>query len=177
MYCPRANRTPLQEGSRRSDRAEKKRLGGSGILASACCSLDSLFKTSFLLEMRSHGALRVPRHFSSHLRVHICSSRPGYLNATRCASTSLRPLQSHHSPLDRRWQQRRRASVAAAVYVPVSARGFRANLTRLEQAAEPENLAQETIIQNLAPQEAQRLSRVRNIGIAVSMFGLEEILA
>ena len=37
----------------------------------------------------------------------------------------------------------------------------------LEQAAEPENLAQETIIDNLAPQEAQRLSRVRNIGIAV----------
>lgn len=36
----------------------------------------------------------------------------------------------------------------------------------LEQAAEPENLAQETIIDNLAPQEAQRLSRVRNIGIA-----------
>ncbi|KAL8806712.1 MAG: hypothetical protein Q9200_004933 [Gallowayella weberi] len=37
---------------------------------------------------------------------------------------------------------------------------------RLEQAAEPENLAQETIIDNLAPQEAARLSRVRNIGIA-----------
>lgn len=36
----------------------------------------------------------------------------------------------------------------------------------MEQAAEPENLAQETIIDNLAPQEAQRLSRVRNIGIA-----------
>ena len=38
---------------------------------------------------------------------------------------------------------------------------------RLEQAAEPENLAQETIINNLAPQEATRLARVRNIGIAV----------
>ena len=37
----------------------------------------------------------------------------------------------------------------------------------LEEAAEPENLAQETIIDNLAPQEAARLSRVRNIGIAV----------
>ncbi|MCJ1304736.1 Elongation factor G, mitochondrial, partial [Hypocenomyce scalaris] len=32
-------------------------------------------------------------------------------------------------------------------------------LNRMEQAAEPENLAQETIIDNLAPQEAQRLSR------------------
>jgi len=40
----------------------------------------------------------------------------------------------------------------------------------LEQAAEPENLAQETIIDNLAPHEAARLSRVRNIGIAVSGF-------
>ncbi|KAI9816047.1 MAG: Elongation factor G, mitochondrial [Pycnora praestabilis] len=36
----------------------------------------------------------------------------------------------------------------------------------LEAAAEPENLAQETIIDNLAPQEAERLSKVRNIGIA-----------
>lgn len=41
-------------------------------------------------------------------------------------------------------------------------------MSRLEQAARPEDLAQETIIDNLAPQEALRLSRVRNIGIAVS---------
>ena len=42
-----------------------------------------------------------------------------------------------------------------------------ADRCRLEQAAEaPETLAQETIVENLAPQEAQRLSRVRNIGIA-----------
>ena len=41
---------------------------------------------------------------------------------------------------------------------------------RLEQAAVPEDLAQETIIDNLAPEEAQRLSRVRNIGIAVRMI-------
>ena len=40
----------------------------------------------------------------------------------------------------------------------------------LEQALEPENLAQETIIDNLAPQEAERLSRVRNIGIAVRWY-------
>ena len=44
-----------------------------------------------------------------------------------------------------------------------------ADLASLEQAAEPENLAQETIIDNLAPQEAARLSRVRNIGIAVRL--------
>ena len=39
---------------------------------------------------------------------------------------------------------------------------------RLEEAqAEPESLAQETIIQNLDPREATRLGKVRNIGIAV----------
>ena len=46
--------------------------------------------------------------------------------------------------------------------------GVKTNWSRLEQAAEPENLTQEAIIGNLAPQEAARLSRVRNIGIAVS---------
>ena len=40
---------------------------------------------------------------------------------------------------------------------------------RLEEAHEPEELAQETIIENLNPQEAARLSKVRNIGIAVSL--------
>lgn len=40
--------------------------------------------------------------------------------------------------------------------------------TRLEEAqAEPETLAQQTIIENLDPREAARLSKVRNIGIAV----------
>lgn len=38
---------------------------------------------------------------------------------------------------------------------------------RLEEAQEPETLAQETIIENLNPEEAARLSKVRNIGIAV----------
>jgi elongation factor G len=38
----------------------------------------------------------------------------------------------------------------------------------LEKAAEdPMALAQETIIENLDPKEAERLSKVRNIGIAV----------
>ncbi|KAI9841192.1 MAG: Elongation factor G, mitochondrial [Thelocarpon superellum] len=50
------------------------------------------------------------------------------------------------------WRPRRMQSGAAAAV--------------LEAAAEPENLAQETIIQNLDPTEASRLSRVRNIGIA-----------
>ena len=52
-----------------------------------------------------------------------------------------------------------------------------ANLYRQEQAAEaPESLAQETIIENLSPKEAQRLSRVRNIGIAVS-YTLESFVS
>jgi hypothetical protein len=38
---------------------------------------------------------------------------------------------------------------------------------RLEKASSEEELSQETIIQNLDPKEAHRLSRVRNIGIAV----------
>ena len=41
---------------------------------------------------------------------------------------------------------------------------------RLEEAHEPEELAQETIIENLNPEEAARLSKVRNIGIAVSII-------
>ena len=46
------------------------------------------------------------------------------------------------------------------------------DFSRLQQAAEPEKLAQETIIENLSPQEAARLSRVRNIGIAVRTYTL-----
>lgn len=43
---------------------------------------------------------------------------------------------------------------------------------RLEEAHEPEEFAQETIIENLDPEEAARLSKVRNIGIAVSLTSL-----
>jgi len=47
---------------------------------------------------------------------------------------------------------------------------------RLEEAQDPDALAQETIIENLSTEEAHRLSRVRNIGIAVSeRFGLMKI--
>ncbi|KAL6716638.1 Elongation factor G, mitochondrial [Lecanora helva] len=58
----------------------------------------------------------------------------------------------------------RRCSSGVCAYLLKSTRVN--HFTRLEQAAEPEKLAQETIIDNLAPQEAARLSRVRNIGIA-----------
>jgi elongation factor G len=43
----------------------------------------------------------------------------------------------------------------------------------LEAAAQsPETLSQEAIIENLDPVEAERLSRVRNIGIAVCLANL-----
>lgn len=45
---------------------------------------------------------------------------------------------------------------------------------RLEKAADPAALAQETIIQNLDPKEAERLSKVRNIGIAVGCLILKK---
>ena len=51
------------------------------------------------------------------------------------------------------WQQSARYQSGAAAAI-------------LEAAAEPEDLTQDTIIDNLDPKEAERLSRVRNIGIA-----------
>jgi len=42
---------------------------------------------------------------------------------------------------------------------------------------DPQTLAQETILDNLAPQEAARLAKVRNIGIAVSSLGTPQAQA
>jgi hypothetical protein len=53
---------------------------------------------------------------------------------------------------------------------------FRLTVYRLEKASSDEPLSQETIIQNLDPKEAQRLSRVRNIGIAVGCANLASML-
>lgn len=39
-------------------------------------------------------------------------------------------------------------------------------------ASNPETLSQEAIIDNLDPVEAERLSKIRNIGIAVGLFFL-----
>ncbi|KAA6410201.1 MAG: elongation factor mitochondrial [Lasallia pustulata] len=103
--------------------------------------------------MRAQGAVKTHSCVLRSLRPSLRASQTSYLNAPRCASTaSLRPLQPQQRPLDRRWQPRRSQSATAAAV--------------MEQAAEPENLAQETIIHNLSPKEAERLSRVRNIGIA-----------
>ena len=45
--------------------------------------------------------------------------------------------------------------------------GASANVYRLEEAVDPGALSQEKIVENLSPEEAKRLSKVRNIGIAV----------
>ncbi|OJJ71258.1 hypothetical protein ASPBRDRAFT_207856 [Aspergillus brasiliensis CBS 101740] len=75
----------------------------------------------------------------------------------RCASTAV--LRSptlapaYQSTLSKHFQQRRNASAAAAAVLEAA-------------AANPDTLSQEAIIDNLDPVEAERLSRVRNIGIA-----------
>ena len=45
---------------------------------------------------------------------------------------------------------------------------------RLEEAHEPEALAQETIIENMSTEESKRISKVRNIGIAVCALPRED---
>ncbi|PYH92333.1 elongation factor G 1, mitochondrial precursor [Aspergillus ellipticus CBS 707.79] len=77
--------------------------------------------------------------------------------ARRCASTAaLRQptvAPAYQSILSKQSQQRRSASGTAAAVLEAA-------------AASPEALSQEAIIENLDPVEAERLSRVRNIGIA-----------
>ncbi|KAL9103472.1 MAG: hypothetical protein Q9163_001468 [Psora crenata] len=102
--------------------------------------------------MRAHGILgarRLPFQCSqSFPRLQL----PRCVHERRYASTSLRPVVSRQLPLDRRWQQRRTQAASAAAAV--------------EQAEEPESLAQDALVESFTPREAQRLSRVRNIGIA-----------
>ncbi|KAL4797560.1 P-loop containing nucleoside triphosphate hydrolase protein [Aspergillus venezuelensis] len=77
------------------------------------------------------------------------------LLAIRCASTAaLRPATpAFQSVVDRRFRQIRNASGTAQAVLEAAAQS-------------PDSLSQEAIIQNLDPVEAERLSRVRNIGIA-----------
>lgn len=117
--------------------------------------------------MRVHRLITISKYKSSPSR--LASLTPHSPKSIRCASTALRPLRKYQLPLDRRWHgSRYRSGAAAAVYVSWVKNARReTNFNRLEQAAEPEKLAQETIISNLTPQESARLSRIRNIGIAV----------
>ncbi|PLB54547.1 elongation factor G, mitochondrial [Aspergillus steynii IBT 23096] len=75
----------------------------------------------------------------------------------RCASTaalrSPTAAPAYQSVLNRTLEQRRNASSTAAAVLEAA-------------AATPDALSQEAIIENLDPVEAERLSRVRNIGIA-----------
>ncbi|KAL4774330.1 elongation factor G, mitochondrial [Aspergillus nidulans var. acristatus] len=108
-----------------------------------------------LAVMRCPSLARLPHRAVSGLtRTPVRLQSQAFLT-TRCASTaalrSATPV--HQSVLNRRYQQTRNASGTAAAV--------------LEAAAQtPDSLSQEAIIENLDPVEAERLSRVRNIGIA-----------
>ncbi|KAL4765970.1 elongation factor G [Aspergillus foveolatus] len=105
--------------------------------------------------MRCPSLARLPYRAVSGLTRTPVRLQSQALLTTRCASTaalrSATPV--HQSVLNRRYQQTRNASGTAAAV--------------LEAAAQtPDSLSQEAIIENLDPVEAERLSRVRNIGIA-----------
>ncbi|KAL9043368.1 MAG: hypothetical protein Q9214_003441, partial [Letrouitia sp. 1 TL-2023] len=96
--------------------------------------------------MQVHGAWGLRRYAVRSLRNFAKPSTLHYFPAINCASAvDLRYNPPQKSQSNQLWIQRRPQSSAAAAV--------------LEQAAEPENLAQETIIDNLDPREAQRLSR------------------
>lgn len=94
--------------------------------------------------------------------------------SSRCPSTApLRPMGRTSTPAVQAWRQKRYQSGAAAAMYVLNVISCRRSLTspRQEQAtADPSSLAQETIIENLDPAEAARLSKVRNIGIAVRLW-------
>ncbi|KAL4941150.1 hypothetical protein BDV06DRAFT_195045 [Aspergillus oleicola] len=105
--------------------------------------------------MRCPSLARLPYRAISGLTRTPVRLQSQTLFAKRCASTAaLRPATPvYQSVLDRRLQQTRNASGTAQ--------------SVLEAAAQsPDSLSQEAIIENLDPVEAERLSRVRNIGIA-----------
>ena len=63
----------------------------------------------------------------------------------------------------------RKARARFSSFAPLWCYILTLGLCSLEAAANPEDLAQDTILKNLDPAEAKRLSHVRNIGIAVSI--------
>ncbi|KAI1614396.1 elongation factor G, mitochondrial [Exophiala viscosa] len=106
----------------------------------------------------SASAVRGPSRLLGTVLRTSASSRAGAWVCRRCASTATLSNYSAGSKsylvqrsLNRRWQQRRGAAGAAAAML---------------EEAQDDSLSQETIIHNLSTQEAHRLSRVRNIGIA-----------
>ncbi|KAF7597216.1 Elongation factor G, mitochondrial [Aspergillus hancockii] len=107
--------------------------------------------------MRCPSLARLPYRAVSGLTRPSVRLQSQNLLTRRCASTAI--LRSRtaapvcQSDLNRNLQQRRNASATAAAVLEAA-------------ASSPDNLSQEAIIENLDPVEAERLSRVRNIGIA-----------
>ncbi|KAL2864208.1 elongation factor G [Aspergillus lucknowensis] len=90
------------------------------------------------------GLTRSPVRLQSQI---LLSNRCASTAALRCASPLSQLILNRHS------QQSRNASATAAAVLEAA-------------ASTPDTLSQEAIIENLDPIEAERLSRVRNIGIA-----------
>ncbi|BCS24114.1 elongation factor G [Aspergillus puulaauensis] len=105
--------------------------------------------------MRCPSIARLPYRAVSGLTRSPVRLQSQTLLSKRCASTaalrSATPV--YQSVLNRRYQQTRNASGTAAAVLEAAAQS-------------PDSLSQEAIIENLNPVEAERLSRVRNIGIA-----------
>ncbi|EGD97248.1 translation elongation factor G1 [Trichophyton tonsurans CBS 112818] len=104
--------------------------------------------------MRTHTLMRRPvRAFTnlSRTSIRLQSTTPF---AQRCLFNA--PLTSNSTPLPRfplsgRWEPRRCLTTAAEI---------------LQKAANPEELTEATIIENMKPDEMKHMSRMRNIGIA-----------
>lgn len=109
--------------------------------------------------MRCPSLTRLPYRAVSGLPRSVVRLQSQNFLTRRCASTAVlrspTAAPAYQSILNKHLQQRRNASGTAAAVL---------------EAAASDNLSQEAIIENLDPVEAGRLSRVRNIGIAVRQF-------
>ncbi|KAJ0419289.1 P-loop containing nucleoside triphosphate hydrolase protein [Aspergillus carlsbadensis] len=105
--------------------------------------------------MRCPSLARLPYRAASGLTRSPVRLQTQGLLSKRCASTAALRCATpvYQSVLNKRSQQTRNASATAAAVLEAA-------------AASPDTLSQDAIIQNLDPVEAERLSRVRNIGIA-----------
>ncbi|KAL2823650.1 P-loop containing nucleoside triphosphate hydrolase protein [Aspergillus cavernicola] len=106
--------------------------------------------------MRCPSLARLPYRAASGLTRSSVRLQSQNLLTKRCASTALRSPSAvpvYQSILNQRSQQTRNASATATAVLEAA-------------ASTPDSLSQEAIIENLDPVEAERLSRVRNIGIA-----------
>ncbi|KAL1961020.1 hypothetical protein VTO42DRAFT_4908 [Malbranchea cinnamomea] len=103
--------------------------------------------------MRAHMILRTPVRSLSGLSAQSIRLSGSQLLAPRCFSTAtLQASAPYGVRMSKRWEPRRHSSTAAAV---------------LEKAtADPNELSNATIIENMSSAEFDRIKRVRNIGIA-----------